>query len=258
MVSFFDRPLGTAFVASGVIHTLLLGQLSLSLSRFNVSLEQRPISVQLLEVAQPAEAIQSSQQPKDPDLSHLSRKVPEKLPASKPNTSPSLTQPRPPDSTPLPATSGSRPAPDRPDVRSSAPSSSSVEPGDGQRGDIAMVPGRGVGVSGERGTSGGGGDTPPNPGKAEKGLREARPLQTVRASYPPMALRMGLEADVVLKIQVDTEGKVIKAEIIKSAGMGFDEEALKAVRQFRFEPARKDGKNIPSESTYIYRFRLEK
>ena len=43
-----------------------------------------------------------------------------------------------------------------------------------------------------------------------------------------------------------------------SAGMGFDEEALKAVRQFRFEPARKDGKNIPSESTYIYRFRLEK
>ena len=95
-------------------------------------------------------------------------------------------------------------------------------------------------------------------GTATKGSREARPLQTVRASYPPMALRMGIEADVVLKVQVDANGKVIKAELIKSGGMGFDEEALRAVRQFRFEPAKKDGVNIPSEFTYIYRFRLEK
>ena len=98
----------------------------------------------------------------------------------------------------------------------------------------------------------------PGPGTGERGSQEARPLQTVRAAYPPMALRMGLEADVTLKIQVDTEGKVMKAEIVKSAGMGFDEEALKAVSRFRFEPAAKDGKNISSEFTYIYRFRLEK
>ncbi len=73
-----------------------------------------------------------------------------------------------------------------------------------------------------------------------------------------MALRMGLEADVTIKVFVDIEGKVTKVEIVKSAGMGFDEEALKAVRQFRFEPARKDGEKISSEFTYIYRFRLEK
>jgi len=47
-------------------------------------------------------------------------------------------------------------------------------------------------------------------------------------------------------------------EIAKSAGMGFDEEAVRAVKQFRFEPARKDGNNVSSEFTYIYRFRLEK
>jgi periplasmic protein TonB len=56
----------------------------------------------------------------------------------------------------------------------------------------------------------------------------------------------------------DAEGKVTKAEIAKNDGMGFDEEALNAVRQFRFEPARRDGANVPSELTYIYRFRLEK
>ncbi len=121
-----------------------------------------------------------------------------------------------------------------------------------------MVLGRGNSEGGDRSTGRGQEGGTLNPGKGEKEVREARPLQTVRASYPPMALRMGLEADVVLKVQVDSDGKVIKIEIVKGAGMGFDDEALKAVKQFRFEPAKKGGKNIPSEFTYIYRFRLEK
>jgi TonB family protein len=69
---------------------------------------------------------------------------------------------------------------------------------------------------------------------------------------------MGLKGDVTLRIEIDPEGKVTRAEITKSAGMGFDEEALKAVKQFRFEPAQKDGMNVPAEFTYIYRFRLQK
>jgi len=59
-------------------------------------------------------------------------------------------------------------------------------------------------------------------------------------------------------MRIVTEGKVTKAEITKSGGAGFDEEALKAVKQSRFEPAQKDGKNVPAEFTYIYRFRLQK
>ena len=88
--------------------------------------------------------------------------------------------------------------------------------------------------------------------------RQAKPLQTVRAVYPPMALRMGVEGDVTLKIEVDPEGRVTKAEIVKSGGAGFDEEALNAVRQSRFEPAQRDGENVPGEFTYIYRFRLRR
>ncbi len=45
--------------------------------------------------------------------------------------------------------------------------------------------------------------------------RVAKAIETVRASYPPMALRMGMEGDVTLKIIVDGEGKVTKAEVIK-------------------------------------------
>ena len=88
--------------------------------------------------------------------------------------------------------------------------------------------------------------------------REAKPMQTVRANYPLIALRMGMESDVTLRIEVDTAGKVTKAEIIKSGGAGFDEEALRAVKQSRFEPAQRDGRNVPAEFTYIYRFRLRK
>ena len=73
-----------------------------------------------------------------------------------------------------------------------------------------------------------------------------------------MALRMGLESDVMLKIEVDSDGKVTKAEIIKSSGAGFDEEALKAVNQSRFEPAQRDGQYVAAEFSYIYRFRRQR
>jgi periplasmic protein TonB len=130
------------------------------------------------------------------------------------------------------------------------------------KGDVAVVP--------DSGTAGGGGGTADSgleKGSGAPGLpapavlrtnREAKPIQTVRAAYPPMALRMGMEGDVTLKIEVDPEGKVIKAEITKSGGAGFDEEALKAVKLSRFEPAQRDGKNVPAEFIYIYRFRLQK
>ncbi len=131
------------------------------------------------------------------------------------------------------------------------------------KGDVGVVPGSG--------TSGGGGGTanaglgrgsgaPGLPAPAQAGIlktnREAKPIQSARATYPPLALRMGIEGDVTLRIEVDTEGKVTKAEIIKSAGSGFDEEALKAVKQSRFEPAQKEGQNVMAEFTYVYRFRL--
>jgi len=88
--------------------------------------------------------------------------------------------------------------------------------------------------------------------------REAKPLQTARASYPPMALRMGMESDVMLRIEVDPQGNVTKAEVIKSGGAGFDEEAVKAVKQSRFEPAQRDGQNVAAEFNYVYRFRLQR
>jgi periplasmic protein TonB len=131
------------------------------------------------------------------------------------------------------------------------------------KGDVAVVPGPGTAGGGEGTASSGLGRGSGDPGLPVpttplRTNRQAKPIQTVRAVYPPLALRMGMESDVILRIEIDTEGKVIKAEITNSGGAGFDEEALKAVKQSRFEPAQKDGKNVPAEFTYIYRFRLQK
>jgi periplasmic protein TonB len=131
------------------------------------------------------------------------------------------------------------------------------------RGDVGIVPGAGT-AGGSGGTAlsglGLGSGAPGVPGQTApiKTNRLAQPIQTVRASYPPMALRMGLESDVALKIEIDPEGKVTKADIVKSGGAAFDEEAVKAVKQTRFEPANKDGRNVPAEFMYVYRFRLRK
>ena len=130
------------------------------------------------------------------------------------------------------------------------------------KGDVGVVPGTGT-ASGGGGTAasglGRGSGAPGLPAQTVlRTNREAKPIQTVRATYPAMALRAGLESDVTLRIEVDPEGKVTKAEMIKSGGGGFDEEALKAVKQSRFEPAQRDGQNVAAEFTFVYRFRLQR
>lgn len=130
------------------------------------------------------------------------------------------------------------------------------------RGDASLLPGSGSGGAGGTAVAGlgRGSGAPGLPSQQTifKTNREAKPIQTARATYPAMALRAGLESDVTLKIEVDPQGNVTKAEIIKSGGAGFDEEALKAVQQSRFEPAQRDGQNVPAEFTFVYRFRLQR
>lgn len=165
-----------------------------------------------------------------------------------------------------PADSSAPPVPIQPlaperaaEANGGAPAGASVFSSDGQT-SLAPGPGSGGGAGTSvaglgRGSGAPGLLAPPAPLRTN---REAKAIQTVRAVYPPMALRMGMESDVTLRIEVDPAGNVTKAEIVKSGGAGFDEEALKAVKQSRFEPAERDGRGVAAEFTYIYRFRLQR
>jgi iron complex outermembrane recepter protein len=78
----------------------------------------------------------------------------------------------------------------------------------------------------------------------------------VPAKYPVGALEQRLEADVVLKLTIDAEGKVTAAAVTTGAGNGFDEAALEAASQFRFRPAERGGQAVAARILYRYEFRL--
>jgi len=82
-------------------------------------------------------------------------------------------------------------------------------------------------------------------------------LKFVPAHYPPEAEAQWLSGDVGLEVQIAADGKVADARVTRSAGHGFDEAALSAVREFLFSPAEIDGKPAAVAIDYTYHFTLE-
>jgi TonB family protein len=112
-------------------------------------------------------------------------------------------------------------------------------------------------------TEGLGGPRPgEQPAQIDASKLSKAPKQTkfVEADYPPEATAKGIEADVVLLLDINAQGKVDSASIAEPAtpaGMGFDEAALVAAQQFEFEPAEVQGKPIAVQLSYRYKFRLK-
>ncbi|HEX3774554.1 MAG TPA: TonB-dependent receptor [Polyangiaceae bacterium] len=76
------------------------------------------------------------------------------------------------------------------------------------------------------------------------------------ADYPPEAEKQGLQADVNLKLTLDRDGNVTKAEVTTPVGNGFDEAAQAAAMKFKFTPATRDGVPVPVVIPYRYSFTL--
>jgi len=49
---------------------------------------------------------------------------------------------------------------------------------------------------------------------------------------------------VTVSIIVDTNGRPQNVHVTRGVGMGLDEKAMEAVRQYRFKPARENGKPV--------------
>jgi len=99
--------------------------------------------------------------------------------------------------------------------------------------------GRGPGVgTGEGGGFGGG------VFKVGGGVSAPRPIYDPDPDYSEEARKAHWQGAVVLSIVVGPDGKVHDARVARSLGLGLDEKALDAVRKWKFEPARKDGKPV--------------
>lgn len=76
--------------------------------------------------------------------------------------------------------------------------------------------------------------------------------------YPPLARRMGEEGRVVLRVQVTAQGTADSVELMTSSGSDrLDQAALKAVRNWRFVPARRGGEAVASAVLVPITFKLE-
>ena len=96
--------------------------------------------------------------------------------------------------------------------------------------------GRGSGIG-----DGSGGGTGGGPFRAGSGIEPPRLVREVKADYTDEGRLRNLTGEVVLEIVVRGDGSVGDVKALQGLGAGLDQRAMAAVRQWRFEPARRKG-----------------
>lgn len=74
--------------------------------------------------------------------------------------------------------------------------------------------------------------------------------------YPRLARELGKEGTVLLRLTIDDRGRLTDVEVLRRAGSGFDEEAVRAVRDSSFSPAKINGKPVSCRAQLPIRFVL--
>jgi protein TonB len=82
--------------------------------------------------------------------------------------------------------------------------------------------------------------------------------ERVAPAYPSQSRRLGEEGTVVLRVELDEQGKVSTARIATSSGFArLDEAALSAVRTWRCTPAQRDGQPVRAIALQPFKFILQ-
>ncbi len=121
--------------------------------------------------------------------------------------------------------------------------------GSGSGGGVGSGRGPGVGPGWGGGIGGG-------PYRVGGGVSAPRALYDPEPEYSEEARKAKYQGTVVLWVVVGPDGRVRDIRVSRSLGMGLDEKAMEAVRQWRFDPARKDGQPVPVQVSIEVNFRL--
>jgi serine/threonine-protein kinase len=85
--------------------------------------------------------------------------------------------------------------------------------------------------------------------------RAARVVRRVEPEYPDLARQARIEGEVSVQVTIGPSGRIERAIVVKGVAL-LDEAALKAVRQWTFEPALQEGVPVPSILTFTLPFSL--
>ena len=81
-------------------------------------------------------------------------------------------------------------------------------------------------------------------------------IYKVEPQYSEEARKAKYQGTVVIWMIVDVDGLPHNIRVVKSVGLGLDERAVEAVRQWRFKPAMRLGQPVPVYTTVEVTFRL--
>jgi TonB family protein len=131
-------------------------------------------------------------------------------------------------------------------------------PGPGRGGGIGTGDGTGVGPGdgpgAGPGASGGGGGPRGNVFAIGGGVSQPVVVYQVRPEYSDDARKARVEGAVELSIIVRPDGGVEIESVQKALGFGLDQKAIEAVRQWRFQPGKKDGQPVATRVSVVVNF----
>jgi len=112
---------------------------------------------------------------------------------------------------------------------------------------VSMGNGSGTGIGSGDGSGlgpGSGGNTGGGLYAIGGGVSKPVVLYSPDAEFSEEARKAKFSGNVEVYCVVDEQGKTSNIRVARGVGMGLDEKAIEAVRQYKFKPAMKDGKPV--------------
>ncbi len=138
-------------------------------------------------------------------------------------------------------------------------SNSPTAQGSGTGGGAGTGTGTGIGPGSGSGLGPGwGGGTGGGAYRLGAGIETPVLLRDVKPNYTAAAMRAKVQGVVVLECVIGVDGTVSECDVVRSldASYGLDQEAVKAAKQWRFRPGRRQGQPVPVLATFEVSFNL--
>ncbi|RZU43547.1 protein TonB [Edaphobacter modestus] len=124
---------------------------------------------------------------------------------------------------------------------------------------MSMGNGSGTGLGSGSGSGigpGSGGNTGGGPRRIGGGVSAPQLIYSVEPEFSEEARKAKVAGNVLVNLWVDTNGNPSHVRIIRGVGMGLDEKAIEAVRQYKFKPAMENGKPVLVELNVEVNFQI--
>jgi protein TonB len=124
---------------------------------------------------------------------------------------------------------------------------------------MSMGNGSGTGLGSGNGSGlgpGSGGNTGGGPRRIGGGVSAPQVIFQVEPEFSEEARKAKVAGNVLVNLWVDTNGNPSHVHVIRGVGMGLDEKAVEAVKQYKFKPAMENGKPVLVELNIEVNFQI--